>query len=196
MSFYWLALGTVANVYRLLWGVRRRGHEHLPMSGGVILAANHRAYLDPPAVAIGAIPRDLTFLAKQDLFRFAPFGRLISALGAFPVDRSHGDVAAIRRALHLLKTGHALLLFPEGGRNRDGSKQAKGGVALLARLSGAPVVPVHIDGTERARLRHPITVTFGEPEPYDGGSSSEAMAEWSSALMEKITRLGHRTPER
>jgi 1-acyl-sn-glycerol-3-phosphate acyltransferase len=159
---YYSTLGVVRGLLATLYRFKVSGREHVPKSGGLIVAANHMSYFDPPVMA-AALPRRLTFLAKQELFRFAPFGRYITALGAFPIDRSRGDTAAIRHAVKLLQEGNAVLVFPEGGRNRDGSAEAKNGVALLARLSGAPIVPAAIIGTEATNRLRPIRVRFGPP---------------------------------
>ena len=132
---YYPTLYTVKGILKMLYRFRVSGREKIPKSGGLIIAANHISYFDPPVMA-AALPRRLTFLAKQELFRFAPFGRYISALGAFPIDRSRGDTGAIRQAVKLLNEGKVLLIFPEGGRNLDGNAEVKSGVAFLARMTG------------------------------------------------------------
>ena len=174
--------------------MRVTGAEHVPADGPLILAANHVSYFDPPVIA-AATTRRLSFFAKKELFEFGPFGRYISALGAFPVDRSRGDMAAMRHTLALLKDGHALVIFPEGGRNVDGTAEAKDGVAFLARMSGAAVVPTALSGTEATKRFRPIRVAFGEPMRYDRvrGKDHAALAQWREELMAKITALKTRT---
>ncbi len=158
--------GTVSGFLHLVYRLRVTGREKLPQSGSVILAANHVSYFDPPVVAV-ASPRRLTFLAKKELFAYPPFGRYLRAVGAYPLDRSQGDTAAVRYAVTKLREGNALLIFPEGSRNIDGKAEAKNGVALLARLSGAPIVPVGIVGTEATRRLTQIHIAFGDPIAYD-----------------------------
>jgi 1-acyl-sn-glycerol-3-phosphate acyltransferase len=191
LSFYGVSLLGVIAFYRGMYGVRVIGRDNVPANGPVILAANHIAFLDPPAVGAAFAPRHVSYLAKSELFRFKPLGWLISNLNAFPVDRSRGDTGAIRKSVAILKEGRALLVFPEGGRNVDGKAEAKNGVAFLAKLSGAPVIPVYIHGTKNAKFRQPVTVAFGKPMHYDPalGKSTEAMSQWREELMANIYGL-------
>lgn len=155
---------------RLLFRLETRGIEHIPRSGGVLLAANHSSLLDPPLVG-GAAPRPLVFLAKAELFEVPLFGALIRRLNARPLRREGPDAGALRTALRALADGAAVLVFPEGTRGGEGVlRPAKPGVGMLAALSGVPVVPVYIAGSGRAwpkgrRLPRPakVVVTFGPP---------------------------------
>lgn len=184
---------------RLYFGLRVRGRSHVPRSGPVLLVANHSSVLDPPLVA-AATPRPVSFLAKAELFRVPGFGRLIRALHAHPVRREGGDPAALRVGLRILDSGGTLLVFPEGTRGPEGVlRPAKPGAGMLAVLSGAPVVPVYIQGTGRAcprgsRWPRPVrvTVTFGPPLRFgeqQGGSRKEAYVAASQAMMAAIARL-------
>jgi len=134
-------------------------------------------------------------MAKQELFRIPVLGPVITGLGAFPVDRSRGDVAAIRTAVGVLKTGACLGIFPEGTRNVDGTGKAQMGVALLASLSGATVLPAYVAGTARAKALARITVVFGEPVRFELGrkASREDLAKWTDGLMELIYALREKT---
>ena len=187
---YYPTLFTVKTILKSLFRFRVSGREKIPKTGGIIIAANHMSYFDPPVMA-AALPRRLTFLAKQELFRFAPFGRYISALGAFPIDRSRGDTAAIRYAVKLLGEGKAVLVFPEGGRNTDGSAEAKNGVALLARMANVPVIPAAIIGTEATKQLRPIRVAFGDPIFYDREThkGQAGLAQLRDAVMQNIASL-------
>jgi 1-acyl-sn-glycerol-3-phosphate acyltransferase len=147
------------------WRMRIIGQERVPLSGPLIVAANHVSNLDPPVLG-AALPRPIYYMAKAELFRIPVLGPLIAQLRAFPVERSKGDISAIRRAVEVLKMGAALGIFPEGGRNRDGHNRIHSGVALLASLTGAPVLPVYIGGTTERFAR--ITVVFGEPMRFTG----------------------------
>ncbi len=159
----------VRNAFRLAFlGVRRMriiGEARVPRTGPLIVAANHVSNFDPPVLG-AALPRPIYFMAKIELFRIPLLGQLIPQLHAFPVDRAKGDLAAIRRAVDILKMGEAVGIFPEGGRNVDGHNRIHSGVALLASLTGAPVLPVYIDGTKERLAR--ITVVFGDPISYEG----------------------------
>ncbi len=95
-------------------------------------------------------PRRISYMAKKELFEIPVLGPVIRALGAYAVDRQGSATAAIKRSLQVLKNGGAVGIFPEGTRNRSGGLQPQTGVALLASLAGAPVVPASIRGTAGA----------------------------------------------
>ena len=169
-AFYGFARFTVWLALSLLWRFRAVGVRGVPLEGPLIVACNHVSYFDPPALGV-AMPRPVTYMAKEELFRIPLLGPVIRWLGAFPVDRKRGDVAAIKAAIRILETGAALGIFPEGTRSPDGRlHRGKTGVARMALASGAPVVPVGITGTDRALPRgsklprpHPVHIAFGPP---------------------------------
>src|ERR671919_357943 len=142
----WFLKGFVLGYFRL----RRLGREHVP-DGGVVLAANHRSFLDPFAIGY-CLPRPIYFVAKQELFRNPVLGWFLNCMGAFPVRRGESDEYSMETALELLERGKPVVIFPEGTRIRAGSlAKPKRGVGRLALQSGAPVVPIAITGSERAR---------------------------------------------
>ena len=102
-------------------------------------------------------------MAKTELFEVPVLGPAIAAVGAYPVDRSRGDVAAIKRSLEVLRTGALFGIFPEGTRNPSGRSGRSRGVALLASLSGAPVRARLHRGQRAGPALAQITVAFGEP---------------------------------
>ena len=114
-------------------------------SGGYIIACNHQSYTDPPAIA-SVVKGRFSFMAKDELFRKNPFfAILIRMCGAFPVVRGAGDSAVIDKSVALLKKGRILVIFPEGTRSKDGTiGRGKTGVALIAAMANAPVLPVCI----------------------------------------------------
>jgi 1-acyl-sn-glycerol-3-phosphate acyltransferase len=166
------------------------GAENLPAAGPVILACNHVSYFDPPALGCG-IARNVTYMAKTELFDIPVLGTVIRALGAFPIDRSRGDVAAIRQAAQVIRDGAVLGIFPEGTRNKDGTVKPQMGVALLASMTGAPVVPAHLSGTSQAQRRSKVTVVYGEPMRFTPGRKArrEDLAKWTQELMARIESL-------
>lgn len=137
--------------FRLYFRLEGVGAEHIPARGAAIIAANHRSFLDP--FVIGALARrPVYYMAKRELFEHPLQARLLSALGAFPVDRGAGDEQAMLTALALLEGGECVLIFPEGTRMRSGLLgNPRRGIGRMALQSGAPVVPVAVIGTDRVR---------------------------------------------
>ena len=132
--------------------MERMGREHIPAEGPVILAANHRSFFDP--FVIGTMTRrPVYYVAKKELFGYSRvLSWLLNALGAFPVDRGHGDQETIETAKVILGQGGIVLMFPEGTRIRPGSLgRPKRGVGRLALETGAAVVPIAVIGTEDIR---------------------------------------------
>src|SRR5436190_1120885 len=145
------------------------GKGYVPVEGPVLLVSNHQSNLDPVLVGI-ACPRQLKYLARQGLF-FWPFSLWIRSLGAVPIDRERGALSGIRTTLELLKKQNAVLVFPEGSRTETGKLDVMlPGFSLLARRSGATIVPVGIVGAFGALPRgaifarqHRIQFAFGRP---------------------------------
>lgn len=165
----------MALVTRLLADWQVEGAQQVPHTGPLIVAANHFSFVDPALLA-ASFPRPLTFFAKAELWRSLPSRLFCQAMGVLPVRRGEPDRAALRAAVAVLGSGGCIAFFPEGTRGRDWPrvlKPARPGVAFLARLSGAPVVPVGIAGTEvvdtaaqiaAQTLRRPaFRVRFGDP---------------------------------
>src|SRR5215207_8730124 len=183
---YWPARLVIKTCILAFFRLRRLGREHIP-EGGVVLAANHRSFLDPFAIGC-CIRRPIYFVAKQELFRNPLVGWFLNCLGAFPVRRGDADEESVHTALTLLERGSAVVVFPEGTRIRAGSLGApKRGVGRLALQSGAPVAPIAITGSERARegwkikpvkvhLRCGPPLTFprvDDPSPFLAGEVTE-----------------------
>ena len=158
---------------RLTRGYRVIGVERIPAAGPLIIACNHVSYFDPPALG-AAVPRPVSYMAKSELFAIPVLGPLIRALGAVPVDRSRGDVAAMRAAVRVLQAGAVFGIFPEGGRNLDGTKTPQLGVALLASWSGATVLPAYVSGTSQGKRAGPGYRSFRRTSSIRAGSESEA----------------------
>ncbi len=172
-----------ATLGRLVYRPTIEGVRHVPASGPVLLASNHLSFCDSVVIPL-AVPRRVRFPAKAEYFEGrGPKGALsratFTALGAVPVRRGAGReaVEALDVGLRALKDGEAFAIYPEGTRSRDGRLyRGRTGVAYLALMSGAPVVPVALSGTERiqpvgAKLPRisPIRVRFGAPLDFSIG---------------------------
>lgn len=194
--WYTFARWLVVPVFGGIWRCRALGTENLPAEGPAILAVNHQANIDPVIVGM-VFDRPLRFMAKKELFRFAPLGRLISSLGAFPIDRGAGDRAALETSLAVLAEGGVLLMFPEGHRYPDDEIHAfLPGVGMLAVRSGAPVVPVASKGTpdmwRDGRPGFPAPcVLVGEPVDLSGltGRGSKVYAEAARRMQAAVAEL-------
>jgi glycerol-3-phosphate dehydrogenase (NAD(P)+) len=131
--------------------MQRIGREHIPKRGPVIIAANHRSFLDPFVIACMA-RRPMYYVAKHEIFMGPVISWLLTSLGAFPVRRGTGDADTILTAKAILERGDIVLIFPEGTRTRPGTLGTpRRGVGRLALETGAPVVPVAVLGTEAVR---------------------------------------------
>ena len=153
-----------------LFRVRCGGRELMPSTGPALVLANHQSHLDPMLIGL-ASPRQLNFLARKTLFRFAPFRWLIQSLDAISLDRDGVGLGGLKETLRRLKADEAVLIFPEGTRSRDGAiAPLKPGFCALARRAGARLVPAGIDGAYDAWPRRhtlpgiaSIHVQFGPP---------------------------------
>jgi 1-acyl-sn-glycerol-3-phosphate acyltransferase len=129
-----------------LLGFRVRFAERPPRAGGVLVLSSHQSHLDPLLLGL-ATDRRLSSLARSSLYKFKPFGFVITALDAVPIDREASTLTAMKAVIRRLQGGAAVAMYPEGTRTRDGRLgEFKSGFALLARRAGVPIVPVAIVG--------------------------------------------------
>ncbi|MBV8940540.1 MAG: 1-acyl-sn-glycerol-3-phosphate acyltransferase, partial [Solirubrobacterales bacterium] len=149
---YLIVRAVLQPFFHIYFRMVRIGRDHIPSSGPVIIAANHRSFIDPFVIGTMA-RRPMYYMAKKEIFAINPLLTwLLSALGAFPVDRGQGDEETIETAKEILARGEIVLIFPEGTRIRPGTLgHPKRGVGRLALETGAPVVPVAVIGTEDVR---------------------------------------------
>lgn len=162
---------------RAIWRPEITGLEHVPTTGGVILASNHLSFADSIAIPV-VVPRKVVFLAKSDYFtgsgvKGALMRGWFEGLGMLPVDRddTRAALASLETALQVLGRGEAFGIYPEGTRSRDGRLyRGRTGVAHLALTAGVPVVPVGLRGTQDLqpvgaslpRLAK-VSIAFGPP---------------------------------
>ena len=165
---YWLVRAVLQPFFLIYFRMSRIGREHIPAEGPVIIASNHRSFLDPFVIATMA-RRPMYYVAKKEIFVWRWEAWLLNALGAFPVDRGGGDAEMIKTAEAILGRGDIVLMFPEGTRTRPGALgKPKRGVGRLALETGAPVVPVAVIGTEAVRRGwrfrpHKVRIRAGRP---------------------------------
>ncbi len=154
-------------ICNLVFRARPVDAQHVPGAGPAIIAPNHFSAMDHFFCGI-YLRRRVRFMAKSQLFR-GPLRTLLPRLGAFPVQRGKGDERSIETALELLRRGGVVVIYPEGGRSRNGrvGERARRGVGRLALESGAPVVPVAIDSLRARNWRRlefaQVIVRYGEP---------------------------------
>jgi 1-acyl-sn-glycerol-3-phosphate acyltransferase len=207
MVVYLIVRAIVQPVFHLYFRMRRLGMEHVPRTGPVIFAANHRSFLDP--FVIGTLTRrPVYYVAKKELFAHPVAGWLLNRLGAFPIDRGAGDQQAMDTARRVLERGDCVVIFPEGTRKRPGPLgMPRRGVGRLALQTGAPVVPVAVFGTEAVRngwrIRpHRVSLRCGRalrfpqienPSPAEAGAVTERI--WPCVELQ-WDWLGGQMPER
>ncbi|HVV13232.1 lysophospholipid acyltransferase family protein [Amycolatopsis sp.] len=182
----------LAPLARLIYRPEVHGTEHVPLTGPVIIAANHRAAVDTALIQF-VTPRPVSFLGKAEYFTGkGPKARLMAAflraLHYVPVERGNAmaGMAALEAARKVLDGGDAFAIYPEGTRSLDGRlHRGHTGVGALALATRARVVPVAVTGTERMlpigkKIPRPakVMVRFGKPldfSRYDGMESSPAI---------------------
>ena len=150
---YYAARLVLVPAFLVWFRLQRVGREHARMKGGMIVASNHRSFLDP--FVIGALlpwRRRMQFVAKVELFENRWIGWLLSRLGAFPIRRGQSDETAMETARLIVDRGGTVVMFPEGTRIRSGSLgRPRRGVGRLALETGAAVLPVAVHGSDEVR---------------------------------------------
>jgi 1-acyl-sn-glycerol-3-phosphate acyltransferase len=143
-AIFWTVRAVLGVAIQFYFSLERTGRKNIPKKGPVILASNHRSFLDPFLIGC-LVRRPVYFVAKKELFEKRWQGWILNRLGAFPIRRGEADEESMATARGVLERGGALVIFPEGTRIR------KGGLGRLALETGAPVVPIAILGSCRAR---------------------------------------------
>jgi 1-acyl-sn-glycerol-3-phosphate acyltransferase len=172
---YWILKAILTPVLRLFYKVRVEGSDVVPRQGPVILAANHRSFLDSIFLPL-VIRRRVTFVAKAEYFDDPKTAWFFRAVGQIPIRREGGSAAegALIAATEVLENGGVFAIYPEGTRTRDGYlHRGHTGVARLALATGAPIVPVGLVGTDECqptdkklpRLFRTVWIRFGPPLP-------------------------------
>lgn len=186
-----VAVGFCAARYK----VKYIGVENIPEEGGLIIACNHQSGVDP--IILGRIcKRTIHFMAKEELFEKNALGHFLTHLNAFPVLRGTGDMTAIEFSEEIIKKGWVLGIFPEGTRSKDFKPmRGKSGVALIAKQTGADVLPVSIYTSDEYKKGTRLTVRFGtviKNEEFgfsEGEYSAKELRSASKRIMGDITAL-------
>ncbi len=186
---YWVVRAIFVPFFLVYFRLQRVGREHLPRSGPLLLASNHRSFLDPFVIGT-LVRRPVYYMAKRELFEKRWQAWVLNALGAFPVDRGAGDRDAMDTARAILARGDCVVVFPEGTRVRRGPLgDPRRGVGRLALETGAPVAPVAVIGSDAVRrgwrIRpRKVSLRVGAPLRYPTVEScSPALA---AAVTERI----------
>ena len=195
---------TLGTFLRIMFRPRYLGRDKIPVDGPLIIAANHLSHIDP-AFIMTATKRPVSYMSKKEHFEGAIRRLVFKQVGVIPVDREEGGKDALNGAIEILEKGGAIGIFPEGTRSRDG-KMGKGktGVARLAALTGAAVVPVAIrqtDGVWPVSKRAPrpwrkFYYKFGDPIYFDYKEKShENFRKFTDSVMSRIVELSNECEE-
>jgi 1-acyl-sn-glycerol-3-phosphate acyltransferase len=170
---YWIVKSVLTPVLRLLYRVKVDGQANVPPDGPVILASNHRSFLDSIFIPL-VIRRRVTFVAKAEYFDSWKTRWFFKAVGQIPIRREGGSASegALMAATEVLEHGGVFGIYPEGTRTRDGyTHRGHTGVARLALRTSAPIIPVGLVGTDECqptdkklpRVFRKVTIRFGAP---------------------------------
>lgn len=156
------------------------------LRGGAIIASNHLGFADPFVLGCTFWYRRMYFLAAEVVMKSKPIAFLLKGVGCIKIDRNICDMDAIRKSANVLKEGHLLTVFPQGGIDRDDDVTAiKSGIVLLAMQSKAPVVPVFIHRKTKFFDRN--IVVIGEPIAPPAVPGINAIQEYADNILKKMT---------
>jgi len=200
---YWILKVVLTPIIRICVRVKVEGREHVPRRGAVILASNHRSFLDSIFIPL-VVHRRVTFVAKAEYFDEPKTAWFFRSCGQIPIRREGGSASerALASATDVLRKGKVFGIYPEGTRTRDGLlHRGHTGVARLALANNVPIVPLGLIGTDEVQpidsrlpklFRH-VTIRFGEPiDParYAGRENDRmALRELTDEVMYEITQL-------
>ena len=188
---YWVARSILQPFFLIYFRMSRKGMDNIPKSGPVIVAPNHRSFLDPFVIGC-CLNRPIYFVAKKELFNNRVAGWFLNRLGAFPVNRDKGDAEMLATAEAILARGDSVMIFPEGTRVRPGPLgKPKTGAARLSLVSGAPVIPVAAIGTEAIRRGfrfrpHKVRILIGKPLHFPKVEKEEVTPNLAISVTDRI----------
>lgn len=183
---------TIGGAVRGLARLRVYGAERVPLTGGLVVAANHFSWIDPPALG-AACPRTMYYMAKVEAHRVPGLGQLMRSFGAFAVRRGESDRDAVRTMRRIVAEGHALGMFVEGTRQRSGVPgTVQPGAAMVAINEDVPVIAAAIHGSHTWRPGNfaPVSVAWGEPMTFEGlPRGGKGYKEASAEIERELRRL-------
>ena len=181
--FYQFVKVVATILARLGYRFKVTGQENIPKDGAFLLCANHIHAFDPVMMAVFS-PRRLNFMGKKELFKNPAVRTFLQSVGGFPVDRGATDMQAYRKSMEILKNDKGLLIFSQGTR-MEGFENAKGGVAMFALKSGAPIVPVGIRGSYRFLSK--LYINIGKPISMEKYQGQKIKSELVDEVMNTVT---------
>ncbi len=197
MSAYSKVYKALAKPLRAIFSLKVVGETNFDADKGYLLCANHTGLLDVIVLAV-SMRRQPRFMGKKELFKIPVLKQLITALGAFPVDRGGSDVGAIRKTISLIENRELVGMFPQGTRHPNvdpRTTEVKNGAGMIAYRAKCDVIPVYIKTkNNHTMLFRKTTVIFGEPIAYDefgftdGGTKEYKAA--SEKIFDRICSLG------
>ncbi|REJ09743.1 lysophospholipid acyltransferase family protein [Halobacillus trueperi] len=188
MNLYKLGKALCSVILYPMYRIKIVGKKNIPAEGPVIICSNHISNVDPPVVGITS-SRNIYFLAKEELFKNPVIGGILKKVHAFPIKRGMRDRNALRKGLDILKEGHALGLFPEGTRQKNGEiGKGLAGAGFFALRSEAAIVPCAIIGPYKKFKK--LKVVYGEPIDMTEYREQKASAQVvTDRIMEEIRQL-------
>lgn len=194
---YYRALAWLA---RLFFHVKVVGYENIPKKDGFLVCSNHISGTDPVKICCAMKGHQIFYMAKKELFSKPILGKIITSLGAFPIDRQNVGIGSIKHIISLLESGESAGLFPQGTRHKGVDPRTtavRSGAGMIAVRSGADVLPVFI-GTKdnRHKMFRKSVIIIGKPmnfkdrETKDGETQSGLYADITNEIFGEICKLG------
>ena len=182
--------------FRLFYDFKVEGLENIPKTGALVIACNHLSNADPPAIgSFAGLVRDSRFVAKKELFQIPLVGWFFHHCHYIPVDRARtiGDFGALKEVVASLERGESIVMFPEGTRSKNGQPQKpKSGIGFVVYKTGAPVLPVKIEGTFGMPWVRKIRVKFGQVMTLEKDAAAEPKTEYkrfANQIMDAINAI-------
>lgn len=191
MKFYKGLVFLLSGLFKFLFRLNITGADNVPDSGNYLVVSNHISIADVFTLAISC-KRQIHFMAKKELFKIPVLSQLVTALGAFPVDRKGNPASALKKAVKILEQGEIVGLFPQGTRQQNISvadTEFKSGAAFCAYKSKSGIVPAFIktDGQKFALFRK-SEIIYGKPIEFNALPLSEGGNDEYAVVSELIKR--------